>query len=163
MPKHARNLPLAQETPEESELKLSTLDKNIISATKALDNPTKSSIANHVVQLGGAKHIQTVYKRLKQKDYLRLELAEVRRHNLERIQREHVPKALIKLKKQLNNKNDSVQMRAINTTLKYGMGEMINAPESGVAIGTITNAQIIIEANSGRKDSSESVKNDPED
>lgn len=136
--------------------KLSKLDKNIIAATNLLEDPTKSAIANHVVDLGGAKHIQTVYKRLKQKDYLTRELQEVRSHNLERIQREHVPKALIKLKKQLNNKDDRVQLSAINTTLKYGMGEMINTPAPGVSIGAIQNAQILIQgaisSSSGAKD-----------
>lgn len=150
MPKHARNLPLTPENPDENKPQLNKLDKHILTAATSLDNPTRAAIANHVVDLGGAKHTQSVYRRLQQKDYLRMELAEIRRHNLETIQRTHVPKALIKLKKQLNNTDDSVQMRAINTTLKYGMGEIVNAPEQGISIGSIQNAQIIIESNAIR-------------
>ena len=138
-------MPNTDQKPTKDLPKLSTLDKNIIAATKLLDNPTKSNIANHVVELGATKHIQSVYRRLKQKDYLNRELQEVRAHNLESIQRQHVPKALRKLNSILTqNKDKKLQLQAVNTTLKYGMGEMVNVPTPGVSIGAINVASLNI-------------------
>ena len=167
MPKHARNLPLAQEIPPESppnqQKRCSNYDETAILIASQYPELSNNQIGKKIKDLGLAKNHKTIHDRWRKSDYLRREITEVRNHNIQEIQREHVPKALKKLKKQLNNKNDNIQMRAINMSLKYGMGEMVNAPEGGVAIHTIENAQIIIEANSGRKGSSESVKNDPED
>ena len=103
IPETNKNIPNIPQKP----IKLSTLDKNILAATKVLDNPTKSNIANYVVELGGAKHIQTVYNRLKKRDYLQAELSQIEDYHAQQLQREDYPLARKRLNKALSDKDET--------------------------------------------------------
>ena len=138
--------------------KLSKIDKAAILIAKDKPHLNNSQLGKEIVKLGISKNHKSLTDRWYKNDYLRRELTEVRNKNLSTVQREHVPKALKKLGKQLNNSDDKIQLQAINTTLKYGMGEIINAPAQGVPMVAIQNAQFIIEGDitSGGQDPTKS-------
>ena len=125
----------------------SKLDLNILSATKALDNPTKASISKHVVALGGAKHIQTVYKRLKLKDYLRAEIQSVRDNNREYLDRIIVPDALKVTRKAIRNKDltEKEKLPYVKLAMDKSFGETHHhtAPQQ-VNIKNIESIQVAI-------------------
>ena len=133
--------------------KLSKLDKNILTATKALTNPTKANIARHVVELGGAKHIQTVYKRLKQKDYLRGELQAVEQYEYESLHREDLPLARKRARKAIKNKdlNDKEVFPYVKLIYDKAYGEVHKTVgQSGISIDTIESIQIMVNADVSR-------------
>jgi hypothetical protein len=118
----------------------------------AKENPelNNSQIGKEIVRLGGSINPKTIHDKWYKSDYLRRELTEVRDKNASEIQRRLVPKSIIKLGKQLNNQDDKIQLAAINTTLKYGMGEMVNAPPQQVNLIQIQQAAIGISADISR-------------
>ena len=150
---------------QESPPKLSKLDKNIISATKALTNPTKSNIANHVVELGGAKHIQTVYKRLRAKDYLQGGIQDIETFHNEFLQRELAPLALRNIKKVYKDKSLAPKERFSYDKLiadkMYGE-KHVHTGRQQVNIGSVERIQVMIN-NSLTNETLESVSsNDAE-
>ena len=112
----------------------------------AKDNPewNNSKIGKEIVRLGGSINPKTIHDKWFKSDYLRREIQEVRDRNTSEIQRRLVPKSIIKLKKQLNNKDDKHQLTAIGLTLKYGMGEMVNTAPQQVNIKNIESIQVAI-------------------
>jgi seryl-tRNA synthetase len=161
MPKHKQKPSNTDQSSNKSTPKFSKIDKAAILIAK--DNPTLNNhqIAKKVMDLGISKDRKSVHNRWYKNDYLRREITEVRNRNLSELQRKHVPKALKKLNKLLNEKEDKkLQLQAVNTTLKYGMGEIINAPSPGISVGAIENAQIFVNS---ALDTADSGNNDTQD
>ena len=142
-PENNQNTTTTPEIPEN----ISKLDRNILSATKALDNPTKSNIANHVVSLGGAAHIQTVYKRLKLKDYLHAEIGTIRDHNRQLLDRTIVPDALKVMHKAIKSKvlDEKAKLPYVKLAVDKSFGDIHHVEQPSVInIKSINNAQFVI-------------------
>jgi hypothetical protein len=150
MPDSAESHQVSTNTSVRSYPNLSKYDELAIQVLKSNPDFTREQIGKELVRLGVSKSKKTIHTRWFRNDYLRRELTEVRNHNLQEIQRKLVPKSLIKLRKQLGNSDDKIQMAAINTTLKYGMGEMVNAPPQQVNLIQIQQAAIGISADISR-------------
>jgi len=100
------------------------------------------------VKLGAAKHIQSVYNRLKKKDYLQRELAEIQAAKYEHLERIQVPLAAKVVDKALKDKELNLKDKMPFVKLVYdkSFGELHrNVSEGSVNIGAIKNAQIIIQ------------------
>ena len=112
----------------------------------AKDNPTLNNeqIGKKLVSLGISKNPKTIHDKWMKSDYLRREITEVRNQNLAEIQRKLVPKSIKKLNKLLHTDDDKLRLQAVNTTLKYGMGEPINTGTTGINIEHIDKIQIAI-------------------
>lgn len=143
---------------KETNTKFSKLDNAIITAIKANPEANRAEIAKIVKGLGAAKHIQTVYVRLKKKDYLQKEFSEIKKYHDEYLQREQLPIAAKVVTKALKNKElkESAKYPYVKLVYDKAYGETHNvAHQSGVSIGAIQNAQIIIQSDLSGNDDSE--------
>jgi hypothetical protein len=138
-----------QNTPVTSQ-NLSKYDELAIQVKTLNPDFSREQIGKELVRLGVSKCKKTIHTRWLRNDYLRRGLTEVNDKNVSDIQRKLVPKSIRKLNKRLDDDDTKVQMAAINTTLKYGMGEMINAPPQTVNIVQIKQAAIGISADISR-------------
>lgn len=135
--------------PAENNQKLSNYDELAIQVCKNNPELSNEQIGKELVRLGVSKNPKTMHTRWYRNDYLKREITEVRNHNLSEIQRKIVPKSLKKLSKLVGDDDKKIQMQAINTTLKYGMGEMVNMPGVGINIGHIEKIQVAINQDLG--------------
>jgi len=126
----------------------STLDPAILTAIKAYPNASKSQIANIVKDMGVTNHIQSVYNRLKKKDYLNKEIAEIETQHHQQLVREDYPLARKRLAKALKDKDLTHKEAFPFVKLAYDKvhGETFkNAPSAGIPMVAIQNAQIIVQ------------------
>ena len=99
------------------------------------------------MDLGGAKHIQTVYKRLKQKDYLQRDLPEIEKYEQEVLHREDLPLARKVARKALKNKemNEKEKFPYVKLVYDKAYGETHrNVSTPGVSIESIQIASVNI-------------------
>ena len=139
----------------EKPIKLSKLDNAILTTIKANNTSSKSEIAHGVVGLGVTNHIQSVYNRLKQKDYLQAEIQRIRDYNRQHLDREIVPIALKQVKKVIKSKTltaDEIKLYKakepfIKLAIDKSFGDIhhTEAPQV-VNIESIQNAQFLIKA-----------------
>ena len=133
-------------TPEKPK-KMSKMDMAMVTAIKAEPGMTKAQLANRVVSLGAAKHIQSVYGRLKKRDYLNAELSQIEDFHAQQLQREDYPLARKRLNKALKD-NDITHKEALPyVKLVYdkvhGEKHFNQAPQV-IHIDAINNAQFLI-------------------
>jgi len=131
--------------PNDKPFKPAKYDQAAILVAKSYPELNNEQIGKKLVELGVSKNPKTIHDKWNKSDYLRRELTEVRNKNISEIQRKHVPKALKKLNSILTQSNDKkLQLQAVNTTLKYGMGEALQTPTAGVSIQAINIASVNI-------------------
>ena len=136
--------------------KLSKMDKAIITAIKANPDTSRAQLANTVVGLGAAKHIQSVYGRLKKKDYLNAELSQIEDFHAQQLQREDYPLARTRLRKALNDKDKTTGEYVLSHKEAFPMIKLVydkvhgekhfNQAPQVVNIESINNAQFNIKA-----------------
>ena len=135
--------------PTQKPIKLSKLDKAILTTLKAHPNLNKAQLAKAVVDLGVTAHIHSVYNRLKKKDYLQREMTEIENHLQEQLVREDYPLARKRLVKALKDKDITHKEALPYVKLVYDKthGEKyINKSPEVVHIGAIKNAQFVIQS-----------------
>ena len=135
-------------TPEKPK-KMSKMDMAIVTAIKAEPGITKAQLANRVVSLGAAQHIQSVYGRLKKKDYLQAELSQIEDYHAQQLQREDYPLARKRLNKALKDPElshkEAFPMIKLVYDKVHGEKHFNQAPQV-VNIESINNAQFNIKA-----------------
>ena len=133
-------------TPEKPK-KMSKMDMAIVTAIKAEPGITKAQLANRVVSLGAAQHIQSVYGRLKKKDYLQAELSQIEDFHAQQLQREDYPLARKRLNKALKDSELTHKEALPYVKLVYdkvhGEKHFNQAPQV-IHIDSINNAQFNI-------------------
>ena len=144
--KEANIDPDAPKEPEKPK-KLSKMDRAIITAIKANPDISRAQLANTVVDLGAAKHIQSVYGRLKKRDYLNAELVQIENYHAQQLQREDYPLARKRLNKALKDKDITHKEALPYVKLVYdkvhGEKHFNQAPQV-IHIDAINNAQFLI-------------------
>ena len=127
--------------------KLSKIDKAIITVIKSEPDINKAQLANRIVALGITKHIQSVYNRLKKKDYLQAELSQIEDFHAQQLQREDYPLARKRLNKALKDSELTHKEALPYVKLVYdkvhGEKHFNQAPQV-IHIDSINNAQFNI-------------------
>ena len=129
------------------DLKPSKLDKAIVTVIKSDPDITKAQLANRIVALGITKHVQSVYNRLKKKDYLQAELSQIEDYHAQQLQREDYPLARKRLNKALKDPElshkEAFPMIKLVYDKVHGEKHFNQAPQV-VNIESINNAQFNI-------------------
>ena len=145
IPESTLNLP---DIPKKS-VKLSTLDEGILTVMRANPEANRTDIVNKTYALGLVKHKQTVYNRLKKKDYLNAELSKIEDFHAQQLQREDYPLARKRLNKALKDQELTHKEALPYVKLVYdkvhGEKHFNQAPQV-VNIESINNAQFNIKA-----------------
>jgi len=131
----------------EKQPELSKLDKNIITVAKTMKDPTKAAVARKVVELGGANHIQTVYRRMTQKDYLHRDILTVRDYNREYLDRKLMPQAIKIAEKALKDKemDKKAQFPYVKLAFDKSLGDTVHHKgREMVSIGAIDRIQVLV-------------------
>ena len=136
-------------------IKLSKLDEGILTVMRANPEANRTDIVNKTYALGLTKHKQTVYNRLKKKDYLNAELSKIEDFHAQQLQREDYPLARKRLRKALNDKDkdgeyvlshkEAFPMIKLVYDKVHGEKHFNQAPQV-VNIESINNAQFNIKA-----------------
>ena len=134
--------------------KPSKIDKAIVTVIKSEPNITKAQLANRIVALGITKHVQSVYNRLKKKDYLNAELSKIEDFHAQQLQREDYPLARTRLRKALNDKDKTTGEYVLSHKEAFPMIKLVydkvhgekhfNQAPQVVNIESINNAQFNI-------------------
>lgn len=103
MPNKAETTPgTTKNTPKYDET-----DQAILNIVTSDPNITTNQIGHRLLTIGQCTSTDTVYKRLRRKDYLRREVEEIRQNHREQISRELMPLALKVTRKALKSKDMS--------------------------------------------------------
>ena len=103
IPETNKNIPNIPQKP----IKLSKLDQGILTVMHANPEANRTEIVNKTYDLGLVKHKQTVYNRLKKRDYLQAELSQIEDYHAQQLQREDYPLARKRLNKALSDKDET--------------------------------------------------------
>ena len=127
--------------------KRSKMDNAILTVLQAEPSVTSSQLVNKVVQLGGAKHTTSVYKRLAKKDYLRAEIHAIRDNNRQFLDRIVVPDALNVMRKAIrsNELDEKGKLPYVKLAIDKSFGDIHHVEQPSVIhIDSINNAQFNI-------------------
>ena len=125
----------------------STLDPAILTVKKAFPEADKAQLAKICKQIGATNHVQSVYNRLKKKDYLNMELSELENQLRQQLVRDTYPLAVKRATKALKNKDldDKAAFPYVKLAYDKVHGETYrNVSQPGISIDSIQNAQIIV-------------------
>jgi hypothetical protein len=132
----------------------------ILTKVKAAPGSTRADIARHCVQIGAAKHLPTVYNKLRKSEYLRAEIQKIRDANRQYLDRLVVPDALKVMHKAIKSKELSDDERKllkakemyVKLAVDKSFGEIRHSETpSAVNIANIERLQVAIAADLGDK------------
>lgn len=128
--------------------------KNVSKIDKAIDlvvsqNPgmPKGQIANEVIALGSAKHKESVFRKLRKRDYKVGEIGTIRDYNRQYLDRIIVPDALKVMKNAIKSKDLPIKDKQpwVKLAVDKSFGEIRHTEQPQVVhIDAINNAQFVI-------------------
>ncbi|NQU83848.1 MAG: hypothetical protein HQ536_04000 [Parcubacteria group bacterium] len=136
--------------PAKERPKITRTDAEILKMVKADPNKSNYQIGRELKQLGVSKSDHTVYTRLKQSQYLSMEIDRIRQANFELMSREVVPEALKIHKRVLKNKKIPDEKKkdwvALAEKAEFGIDELKRPPQPPQQVNLVAIQQIIRQA-----------------
>jgi hypothetical protein len=123
------------------------LDKAIDLVVSQDPGMPKGEIANRVIDIGAAKHKESVFRRLRKRDYKHGEISTIRDYNRQYLDRLIVPKALKVMDKAIkaDDISDKDKYPYVKLAIDKSFGEIRhNEQPQVVRIDSINKAQILV-------------------
>ena len=131
--------------------KLDHIDQAILQAATVSPNLPINAIANNLIRTGIVNSRDTVYKRLRNKDYLRGEFEKIQQNHREQFSRELMPLAIKKTRKALKTLDEKEAYPYVAMTVKTTLGDQgPAAPQTTINIGQMQVLQGIMRGNSDK-------------